>query len=101
MEDNRRAIHALLEKREMVHTYNVAGDNEKKNTEIAAEILRHLSLPDTMIEYVSDRPGHDLRYSLDCEKIHDLGWNPVSASRRASTDNRLVQIQRMVVAPTG
>ena len=46
------------------------------NTDIAKEILRRLSLPETMIEYVEDRPGHDFRYSLDCEKIHHLGWKP-------------------------
>jgi len=40
------------------------------------EILRHLSLPETMVEYVADRPGHDFRYSIDCERIHHLGWRP-------------------------
>jgi dTDP-glucose 4,6-dehydratase len=56
--------------------YNIAGGNERMNIEIATEILRHLSLPDTMVEYVSDRPGHDFRYSLDCQKIESLGWKP-------------------------
>ena len=56
--------------------YNVAGDNEKKNIDVAMEILRRLSLPDTIIEFVDDRPGHDFRYSLDCEKIDHLGWKP-------------------------
>ncbi len=76
VEDNCRAIHLVLEKGAKGQIYNIAGGNEKRNVEIAAEILRRLSLPETMIEYVADRPGHDFRYSLDCEKIHRLGWKP-------------------------
>jgi dTDP-glucose 4,6-dehydratase len=76
VEDNCRAIHFVLEKGEKGQIYNIAGGNEKENIEIAAQILRRLSLPDTMIEHVADRPGHDFRYSLDCEKIHRLGWKP-------------------------
>jgi dTDP-glucose 4,6-dehydratase len=76
VEDNCRAIRLVLEKGEKGQTYNIAGGNERRNIEIAMEILRHLSLPETMIEYVADRPGHDFRYSLDCERIHHLGWRP-------------------------
>ena len=76
VEDNCRAIHMVLEKAEKGEVYNIAGGNEKKNVEIAKEILRCLSLPETMIEFISDRPGHDFRYSLDCDKIHRLGWKP-------------------------
>lgn len=56
--------------------YNIAGDNARRNIDIAREILHHLSLPDTMITLVPDRLGHDFRYSLDCRKIHGLGWKP-------------------------
>jgi dTDP-glucose 4,6-dehydratase len=76
VEDNCRAIQFVLEKGEKGQIYNIAGSNERKNTDIAKEILRRLSLPETMIEYVEDRPGHDFRYSLNCEKIHRLGWKP-------------------------
>jgi dTDP-glucose 4,6-dehydratase len=76
VEDNCRAIHFVLKKGKSGQIYNIAGGNERRNIEIAAEILRRLSLPETMIEYVNDRPGHDFRYSLDCEKLHDLGWKP-------------------------
>jgi len=76
VQDNCRAIHSVLEKGEKGQIYNIAGGNERKNTDIAKEILRTLSLPDTVIEYVADRPGHDFRYSLNCEKIHRLGWKP-------------------------
>jgi dTDP-glucose 4,6-dehydratase len=49
--------------------YNIAGGNEKKNIDIVREILHHLSLPETMTKFVTDRPRHNLRYSLDCQKI--------------------------------
>ena len=76
VEDNCRAIQYVLEKGETGQVYNIAGGNERENLDIAKEILRHRSLPETMIEHVSDRPGHDFRYSLDCDKIHRLGWSP-------------------------
>jgi dTDP-glucose 4,6-dehydratase len=76
VEDNCRAIQFVLEKGERGQIYNIAGGNERKNVDIAREILRRLSLPETMIEFVGDRPGHDYRYSLDCAKIHRLGWKP-------------------------
>jgi dTDP-glucose 4,6-dehydratase len=76
VEDNCRAIRFVLEKGEKGQAYNIAGGNEKKNIDIAKEILHHLSLPETMMKFVTDRPGHDLRYSLDCQKIHYLGWKP-------------------------
>jgi dTDP-glucose 4,6-dehydratase len=66
---------AVLEKREKGQVYNIGG-NERKNIDIAKEILRHLSLPEAMIKFVGDRPGHDFRYSLSCDKIHRLGWKP-------------------------
>ena len=76
VEDNCRAIRFVLEKGEKGQVYNIAGGNEKKNIDIAKEILHHLSLPETMMKFVPDRLGHDLRYSLDCQKIHSLGWKP-------------------------
>jgi len=74
--DNCIGIQLVLEKGEKGKTYNIASGNEKKNLEIAREILKCLSLPETMIQFVEDRPGHDFRYSLDCGKIGQLGWKP-------------------------
>jgi dTDP-glucose 4,6-dehydratase len=76
VEDNCQAIRLVLEKGEKGQIYNIAADNERENVEIATQILQRLSLPKSMIEYVPDRPGHDFRYSLNCEKIHRLGWRP-------------------------
>jgi len=76
VEDNCGAILTVLEKGEKGETYNIGGGNERKNVEIAKEILRCLSLPEAMIEFVGDRPGHDFRYSLNCDKARRLGWKP-------------------------
>ena len=64
----------VLEKGERGEIYNIAARNEKKNTEIAKKVLRCLSLPEKMIQFVNDRSGHDFRYSLHCGKIQRLGW---------------------------
>lgn len=76
VQDNCRAIYSVLEKGKKGEIYNIGGGNERKNMDIAKEVLRGVSLPDTMIEHVTDRLGHDFRYSLSCEKIHRLGWKP-------------------------
>jgi len=76
VEDNCRAIQFVLEKGEKGQIYNIGGGNERKNIDVATEILKRLSLPGTRIELVSDRLGHDYRYSLECDKIHRLGWRP-------------------------
>jgi len=76
LEDSCRAILTVLEKGKNGQACNIGGGNERKNIEIAMEILRCLSLPEAMIEFVGDRPGHDFRYSLSCDKIDRLGWKP-------------------------
>lgn len=72
----RSAINKVERTTYVLRTYNVTGRNEKNNIEIAREILQRLSLPEGMIEFVGDRPGHDFRYSLHCEKTRRLGWRP-------------------------
>jgi dTDP-glucose 4,6-dehydratase len=66
----------VLERGKKGQVYNIGGGSEKKNFEIARAILVRLSLPETLIQFVEDRPGHDYRYSVDCTKIHSLGWKP-------------------------
>lgn len=57
--------------------YNVSAGNEIQNIEIAKRILRRLSKPQDLVQFVEDRPGHDFRYSLDSSRIRDqLGWKP-------------------------
>ena len=57
--------------------YNVGGHNERRNIEVVRTILDELKKPESLISYVTDRPGHDRRYAIDPEKIHsELGWLP-------------------------
>lgn len=57
--------------------YNIGGHNEMKNIDIVRLICKELDKPESLIKYVSDRKGHDLRYAIDPSKIHsDLGWLP-------------------------
>ena len=76
VEDNCHAIRLVLERGKKGQIYNIGGGGEKKNLEIAREILVRLSLPETLIQFVEDRPGHDFRYSVECMKMHSLGWRP-------------------------
>jgi dTDP-glucose 4,6-dehydratase len=76
--DNCEAISVILHKGKIGEIYNVGGGNEKTNLEVARTILRMLKKPESLIEYVRDRPGHDTRYSVDCTKIEKLSWKPLS-----------------------
>jgi dTDP-glucose 4,6-dehydratase len=72
--DNCEAIDIVLQKGKTGEIYNIGARNEKSNIGIAKLILKELNKPVSLIEFVRDRPGHDFRYSLDCEKIKELGW---------------------------
>ena len=59
------------------HVYNIGGGNERTNREITSIILDELGLSEDIIEHVADRPGHDRRYSISCDKARaELGWEP-------------------------
>ena len=75
--DHCKAIDLILNKGKLGETYNVGTGVEKSIEEVTAVILKNLSQPESMKEYVSDRPGHDKRYLLDSSKImNELGWKP-------------------------
>lgn len=74
--DHCRAIDFVLHNGSIGEIYNIGGGVEKTNLEITWKILAMLSKDESMVEYVKDRPGHDLRYSLDCSKLRELGWRP-------------------------
>jgi len=76
VKDHCQAVEFLLERGRLGEIYNIGGGNEKTNLEITDLILKLLEKDSSMIEFVTDRPGHDFRYSLDCSKIHALGWRP-------------------------
>jgi dTDP-glucose 4,6-dehydratase len=76
VDDHCRAIDLLLEKGVPGETYNVGGGNEVPNIELTRRILGLLGRPETLIRRVTDRPGHDRRYSLSCARLRGLGWSP-------------------------
>ena len=73
--DNCSGIDMVFQKGKIGEIYNIASGNEKQNIEIATLILRELGKPKSLINFVEDRQGHDKRYSLNIEKIRELGWN--------------------------
>ncbi len=76
VEDNCEAIDTAIHKGKVGEVYNIGTGNEKKNLEITKLILKHLDKPESLIQRVPDRLGHDFRYSLDTTKIKALGWKP-------------------------
>ena len=77
VKDHCVALDLILQKGNTGEIYNIGGDNEKKNIEVVKSILQHLEKPDSLIEYVKDRPGHDRRYATDAAKIkQELAWKP-------------------------
>jgi dTDP-glucose 4,6-dehydratase len=74
--DHCKAIDFVLQQGADGEVYNIGGGEEKTNMEITRSILKRLGKDEHMIEYVRDRPGHDLRYSLDCSKLKAMGWRP-------------------------
>ena len=75
--DHNRAIDLVFEKGRTGEVYNIGASNEMPNIKIIQLILQHLKKPDSLIEYVKDRLGHDRRYAIDSTKIQtELGWKP-------------------------
>lgn len=77
VEDHCRAIDLIIRKGRAGEVYNVGGHNEMRNLDIVKMICRELGKPESLITFVADRKGHDLRYAIDPAKIRDeLGWEP-------------------------
>lgn len=75
--DHCAAIDLILHKGKVGEVYNVGGHNERTNLEVVKTILKALDKPESLITYVTDRPGHDLRYAIDPQKLeNELGWKP-------------------------
>jgi dTDP-glucose 4,6-dehydratase len=74
--DNCAAIDLVLRKGGDGEVYNIGGGHEVENVVLTREILRLTGKPETLIQRVVDRPGHDRRYSVDCTKVRRLGWAP-------------------------
>ena len=75
--DHCNAIDLIVRNGKDGEIYNIGGHNERSNLEVVKTILKALNKPETLITYVKDRPGHDLRYAMDPTKIEtELGWKP-------------------------
>jgi len=74
--DHVRAIDTVLHRGQAGEAYNIAGGNERVNIEVSRLILHTLGKPESLLQFVKDRPAHDRRYALDDSKIRALGWQP-------------------------
>ena len=79
VDDHCRAIDLLIERGRPGEAYNIGGGNELTNLDLTRRILERLTRPESLIEPVADRPGHDRRYRLDTSKLRALGWEPQTA----------------------
>lgn len=77
VEDHCKAIDQIMHYGKEGEIYNIGGHNERPNIEIVRTICKELGKPETLIHYVRDRKGHDMRYAIDSTKIqNELGWKP-------------------------
>jgi dTDP-glucose 4,6-dehydratase len=81
--DNCRAIDVILRKGKVGEVYNIGGNNQVQNVELARIILKEFKKGYDRIQYVTDRPGHDRRYALSSNKIKKLGFMPRYTFREA------------------
>ena len=79
VEDHCRAIDMIIHNGRVGEVYNIGGHNERTNLEVVKTIIRELGKSEDLIKYVTDRPGHDMRYAIDPTKIkNELGWEPLT-----------------------
>jgi dTDP-glucose 4,6-dehydratase len=77
VEDHCDAVSAVLDRGRVGEVYNAGGRSERQNIDIVRAILALVGKPESLIKYVTDRPGHDRRYAINCDKIErELGWAP-------------------------
>lgn len=74
--DHCNAIEFIIHNGQDGEVYNIGGGSERNNLDITKFILKELKKSNNLIKFVTDRPGHDRRYSLDCSKLMQLGWKP-------------------------
>ena len=79
VKDHCSVIDLIIRKGKIGEVYNIGGHNERTNLEVVKTIIKELGKSEDLIEFVTDRPGHDRRYAIDPTKIHnELGWLPAT-----------------------
>lgn len=79
VEDHCAAIDLIIHNGTVGEVYNIGGHNERTNLEVVKTILKELDKPESLITYVTDRKGHDMRYAIDPTKLYnELGWQPAT-----------------------
>ena len=82
--DHCRALDDVIQKGKLGEIYNIGSGNEKTNLELIHKLLELLDKPQSLIQFVTDRPAHDRRYALDCDRIAtELGWKPAFSFEKA------------------
>lgn len=76
VDDHCQALGFLIERGKPGEVYNIGTGQERQNIEVVRFILQQLGKPESLIRFVADRPAHDRRYSLNWQKLRDLGWEP-------------------------
>jgi dTDP-glucose 4,6-dehydratase len=77
VEDHCDAIMQILERGRIGHSYNIGGGNQIDNLALTKMILKYMDKPESLIEFVEDRKGHDYRYGINFDKVYlDIGWYP-------------------------
>ena len=95
VDDHARAILAVIERGRAGEIYNIGGSRALPNLDVVRKILAAVGKPESLMQTVTDRPGHDRRYALSSEKLmRETGWTrPGSVRRRSARDHRVVPVE--------